>query len=159
MKQHAFTFKANGLAAQLVSPVDIIGDGQKKNGAKALWDTGATGTCISKEVVTELGLQPVSQRQVLTPSGHAVVNVYLVDIILPNNVVFKDIAVCDSEIGDQGIDVLVGMDVILNGTFTVSNYGGKTAFSFAVPSDKMIDYAAELKIKDITSKGHMKKKK
>ena len=36
----------------------------------------------------------------------------------------------DSEIGNQGIDVLIGMDIISMGDFAVSNFSGKRQFSF-----------------------------
>jgi hypothetical protein len=38
--------------------------------------------------------------------------------------------VCDL-IGE--IDLLIGMDIILLGDFSISNCGGKTLFSFAIP--------------------------
>ncbi len=46
----------------------------------------------------------------------------------------------DSEIGKQGIDVLIGMDIISNGDFAVSNYDGKTYFSFRLPSQEHVEY-------------------
>lgn len=49
---------------------------------KAQWDTGATGTCISKEVVTQLGLQPTGMINVQTPSGIGTMNKYMVNLIL-----------------------------------------------------------------------------
>lgn len=46
----------------------------------------------------------------------------------------------DSEIGKQGIDVLIGMDIISNGDFAISNYEGRTQFSFRIPSQEHIEY-------------------
>ena len=45
-----------------------------------------------------------------------------------------------SKIGAQGIDVLIGMDIISKGDFAVSNYNGKTQFSFRLPSQEDVDY-------------------
>ena len=50
-----------------------------------------------------------------TPSGIGVMNVYMINLILNNEVVFSNLRVMDSEIGNQGIDVLIGMDIISNG--------------------------------------------
>jgi hypothetical protein len=35
------------------------------------------------------------------------------------------------------------MDIIGQGDFAVSNYGGKTVFTFRVPSKQMIDFVAQ----------------
>lgn len=50
------------------------------------------------------------------------------------------------KIGEQGIDVLIGMDVISKGDFAISNYNGKTQFSFRIPSQNDVDYKAEANI-------------
>ena len=49
-----------------------------------------------------------------------------------------------SKIGAQGIDVLIGMDIISKGDFAISNYDEKTQFSFRLPSQKDVDYKQEL---------------
>ena len=112
--------------------------------ATAQWDTGATTTCIAKHLVDDLHLVPTGMTRIQTPSGTKVVSNYLIDIILPNNVRIANIAVCETEIGSQGIDVLIGMDIILNGDFSVSNYVGQTSFTFRIPSRKKTDYVAEV---------------
>lgn len=108
--------------------------------AIALWDTGATGTCISKELVQKLKLQPIGMQQIQTPSGTAIVNQYKMHIVLNNEVVIQDVSVIDSEIGNQNIDVLIGMDIITLGDFGISNYENKTQFSFRIPSQEHVDY-------------------
>lgn len=94
------------------------------------WDTGATGTCISKDVAMRLGLIPIGKVKVHTPSGIGTMNQYIINLILNNEVVFHNWVVMDSEIGKQGIDVLVGMDIISNGDFAISNYEGEHNFLF-----------------------------
>lgn len=81
--------------------------------------------------------------QVHTPSGVGIMNKYMIDIILNNEVVVKNVPVMDSEIGNQGIDVLIGMDIITIGDFAVSNYRGKTQFTFRIPSQANIDFSKE----------------
>ena len=51
---------------------------------------------------------------------------YLLDLVLPNEVHVPDVAVVDTEIGNQGVDVLIGMDIISLGDFAVSNYDSTT---------------------------------
>ena len=49
-------------------------------------------------------------------------------------------SVMGSKISEQGIDVLIGMDVISKGDFAISYYNGKTQFSFRIPSQNDVDY-------------------
>ena len=52
----------------------------------------------------------------------------------------SNLSVMDSEIGKQGIDVLIGMDIISLGDFAISNYESKTQFSFRIPSQEHVEY-------------------
>jgi hypothetical protein len=104
------------------------------------WDTGATGTCISKELVKKLGLPPTGMVNVHTPSGVGTMNKYMINLILNKEVKISNLPVMDSEIGKQGIDVLIGMDIISLGDFAISNYDKKTQFSFRIPSQEHVEY-------------------
>ena len=42
-------------------------------------------------------------------------------------------SVMGSKISEQGIDVLIGMDVISKGDFAISIYNGKKKFSIRIP--------------------------
>ncbi len=159
---HAFTNKADGLARQLVNAVLIMSQGHEVS-ARALWDTGASGTCISKGVIDELGLIPTGKVEMSTPSGKQDMNTYLVDLVLQNNVRVTDVIVCESEIGDQGFGALIGMDIINLGDFAVSNKDGKTSFTFRIPSIERADYVIEVKkaraVGPTHGKGKRKRKK
>ena len=124
----------------------------------ALWDTGATGTCISHDVQKDLGLISIGRRDISTPSGHTTVNTYLVDIELPNGVHLTDITVMDSEIGSQGLGMLIGMDIIGMGDFAVSNAHDHTVFTFRVPSQQTTDYAKQISVGNILNKDKRKKR-
>lgn len=154
----AFTMKSQRLLNRLTTNVDIL-YAAKTTSVLALWDTGATVTCISKSVVEMLGLIPIGKRTIQTPSGQGIVNSYNVNILLPNNVYISDITVCDSSIGDQGVGALIGMDIICRGDFSLNNYEGKTTFSFRVPSQKPTDYVKELRLSNIIGPRHGKGKR
>lgn len=159
---HAFTVKNTSLVNQLISEAWVIYC-DKRVRAKALWDTGATGTCIAYNIVKQLALLPTGRRNIKTPSGCKEVNTYLVDILLPNKVCIRDVVVCDSDIGDQGIDVLIGMDVILCGDFSVSAANKKTTFSFRLPSKQATDFVQQINFENARGpkhgKGNKKRKK
>ena len=107
----------------------------------AIWDTGATGTVISKKVVEKCGLKPISMVKVYTAAGENISPspVYLINIILRNNVVISYLRAIEGDICG-GCDVLIGMDIINRGDFAVTNKDGKTAFSFRIPSIECIDF-------------------
>lgn len=139
----AFTTKYNGLATSLRNTVAVKTD-NTSIGALALWDTGATRSCVSHDIVNKLSLVPIGKASIRTPSGASIVDTYMVDVVLPNDVLVKDIIICDSDIGTQGLGILIGMDIIKMGDFAVSNFDGKTTFSFRLPSKFVTDYAKQI---------------
>jgi hypothetical protein len=108
---------------------------------KAIWDTGATASVITAKVAADLQLAATGMTQVRTVGGLRDSNVFLVDIELPNHVRIQNVKVTDGEIIDA--DVLIGMDIIGTGDFSVTNVGGVTTMSFRVPSIREIDYVEE----------------
>ena len=149
----AFTVAFEGLSRQLRSDVWVISGG-KETRTVAVWDTGATRTCISSEVAQALGLVPTGKMMIRTPSGSDSVNMHLVGLGLPNKVKVEDVPVCETMIGEQGIGVLVGMDIIALGDFAVTNKNGRTCFSFRMPSMKKIDFVPEIRAKNIIGEKH-----
>lgn len=107
----------------------------------AIWDTGAEISAISTRVATELGLTPVNVARNITAAGEISVYIYAVNIFLPNNVNFAMVPVTGNDLGD--VDMLIGMDIISKGDFSVTNVDGKTTFSFRIPSMERIDYVKE----------------
>jgi len=106
---------------------------------QAIWDTGATNTVITKKVVEECGLIPTGMTKVCTASGETIQNTYLVNILLVNKVEVYQLRVTEGVIIGP-VDVLVGMDIIGNGDFAVTNKDGKTVFTFRFPSIERIDF-------------------
>lgn len=139
----AFVSKHQVTVNRLMSAVTVIYGGVELE-VLGLWDTGATSTCISEEVAQKLSMRREGFRDTYTPSGKSTRNTYTIDLRLPNNVQIDSLLVSDSEIGLQGLGVLVGMDVIGKGDFAVSNFDGKTVFTFRMPSQKVTDYVAQI---------------
>ena len=108
----------------------------------AIWDTGATNSAITQKVIDDCGLVATGMAQVSGVHGVAQAETYLVNIALPDNVVFAGIRVTKGSL--VGGDILIGMDIINQGDFTVTNYGGTTKFSFRVPSQGHIDFVPEI---------------
>lgn len=106
---------------------------------EAVWDTGAEMSSISHRVVQALNLQPISKVQNYTAAGVVDAYVYVINLYLPMGVGVALLPVTGNDLGDT-TDVLIGMDVISTGDFAVTNVGGKTTFSFRIPSIETIDY-------------------
>ena len=152
----AFTTKTNGYLRELLSEIFIspalstLNEGQAPNPiqAKAVWDTGATNTCISTQITKKLNLLPISKTQIASVNSIETVNVYLVDIYLPNKVIIPNVRVSEPS-ALNSCDVLIGMDIIRLGDFSITNADGHTWFSFRIPpAKKHIDYVVDANIEN-----------
>lgn len=152
MQKRALTVKGNGRLPAIISEAGIsipfLGDPSKQKDLviksfKGIWDTGATNSVITKEVVDVLQLQPTGQTEVHTAKGVHTTNTYLVNISLPGDVMIQHVRVTEAELA-QGVNVLIGMDIITMGDFSITNHNGKTTMSFRVPSCAEIDYVKEV---------------
>jgi predicted aspartyl protease len=111
---------------------------------KSIWDTGATNSVISRKVVSALGLKPTGVATANTANGQVTVSTFLVNIYLPNKAVFVAVRVTEASlVGPE--DVLIGMDIISVGDFSITNTNNQTCVSFRLPSLKKIDYVEEVK--------------
>lgn len=154
----AFTTQNTKIVNRLINLSKVISENNTVS-ARTLWDTGATISCVSHNIIHTLKLAATGNKDISTPSGSKIVDTFLVDLELPNNILLKDVVVCETEIGNQGIDLLIGMDIINKGDFSVSNYLGKTYFSFSIPSMKTIDFAKKITVRNKLNANHKHKKK
>ena len=105
----------------------------------AVWDTGATRSAITPQVVRDLALKATGMAVVYDASSAQSVNTYSVNILLPNDVEFPDWEVTEAGglVGDE--DILIGMDIIGSGDFAITNKG-RTVFTFRYPSQEEISF-------------------
>ena len=98
----------------------------------AAWDTGAEVTIISQRVVETLGLKPFEHSKVMGISGVEDVDVYRIHLGLPNGYLYKNLIVYCSDIDDY--DILIGMDLIAQSDFFLTNINGHNRFIFQIPA-------------------------
>jgi hypothetical protein len=146
----AFTVRHNGLSNVISTEAfvhaafnfaSVINTDPHAMGAqsfKAIWDTGATNTAITANVAKACGLQPTGMVEVGTANGKKLSPTYLVSIFLPNKVVFPTLTVNEADL--LGADILIGMDIIAQGDFAITNFSGKTVATFRYPSCECIDW-------------------
>ena len=145
-----FTQKSNGLAKEisskiLISVPEADYEGVSPNNPveyRAIWDTGATRTVITEQVVQDLGLMITGFRKIWTVGGRRDATEHRIDIFLPNRLQVIEIPVLRGCISDK-YDVLIGMDIITMGDFAFTNFGGHSTFSFRIPSLQSIDLAED----------------
>ena len=149
-RRHSFTLKANTLHNRLVSSCWVYKSWTPEEATppprrrqyNALWDTGATNSMVSKQVVEDLGLDAEGFTNIYHVGGESVnTPQYFVNLVLFPEVHFPSLTVAEGLL--LGADVLIGMDIINRGDFAVSNRNGATSFSFRIPSVADFDFAAE----------------
>jgi hypothetical protein len=143
-----FTIRYQGRSLRLNSEVEIFPafgpNDPPLQGKKyqALYDTGATNSAVSPIVVSDLGLKPTRAINVGVGGGALTTTSHLINIGLPNRVMFQVIEVSQMKL--LGFDVIIGMDILGNGDFAVTHHGGTTTFSFCLPSRREIDFVKEI---------------
>jgi len=140
MATNAITYRYNNTARKITTPIGVSTlDGEQAEFA-AIWDTGATSSVITLDVVNKLNLYSEGSIEINGVTGPQVVDTYLVTLILPNGF-SKDIfaASCTAAIG---CDVLIGMDIISIVDFAITSGSHGTTFSFKTPHGNEIDFSA-----------------
>ena len=101
---------------------------------EALWDTGATDSCMKPTLWERLKLYPIEsgRRQVAGIGGNVTADLTIVNLLLPPGL---EIAGCPIYVTDfpGDAEILIGMDIIGLGDFAVCNTDNETSFSFAIP--------------------------
>ena len=148
----AFTQKYSGPTNRIVTDVDVFPAFDPKSPpegwpkpfrARGLWDTGATASCISPEVATNLKLASVGISNVNHAGGVGTSSKYLVNFFLPNSVGVAGVLVHEFAAVPGDFGVIIGMDIISRGDFAVTHEDGKGCVSFRMPSCGQIDFVEE----------------
>lgn len=152
---HAFTHttKEGGLFSAIITPGFSSPPhhrsemkGIKPTPTSQLWDTGATNCAITSSLVKKLKLIPIGKTEVTYGGGTEETYVHLIHVYLPNNVMIPNVQVTECDDGKGDFDMIIGMEIITRGDFSVTNVGGNTIVSFRIPSIKEIDYVKEANI-------------
>jgi hypothetical protein len=138
------TLKFPGLSRILYTPIAVSlpakGDPLAKHNINCIWDTGCSTTTITKNVVDALGLKQTGVTKVNTASDTGkLTETYEIDLYISDRLFFKNITVNLGKICD-GIDCLLGMDIIGTGDLSITNLNGNTCMSFRHPSLHEIDF-------------------
>ena len=156
----AFTNKYDGLTNVIATQVIVTNIYNSKSATfTAVWDTGAMRTTISQKVADTIECLATDKATMIGVGGDPKeVNVYDIDLRLPNNVTIKNLSVLSAS-GIGNCDVLIGMDIISMGDFAITNCDKKTIMTFSMPSHKVMCFVerAEQLNKPLFKKGILKK--
>lgn len=104
---------------------------------RAIWDTGASSSAISENIVSKLNLHPINLIKVDTANGLHETTTHSITAALPNNMIIPGMTVTKARLGDD-LDMLIGMDIIGCGDFIVSTNQEMLSFGFKVPSHELL---------------------
>jgi hypothetical protein len=152
MDSLAITIKADGILNRIITPVTVqqaenycISNGFeiKPVEARAMWDTGSTGCCISQRLAQYLALTRIDSWNLTSVHDSKASNVYLLDIVLPDKISIANVPAVEIEAIGQ-YDIIIGMNIITLGDLAITNDSGKTVMSFRLPAANVpIDFSNE----------------
>lgn len=147
----AFTIKGSGRVNSIVTSVGISLPNipgfppHPIIPTTALWDTGASNSVLTESVARNMGLKPIDRVMVAHAGGETEMNVYLINISLPNNMTIPGVRVTECVDNQGHFGMIIGMDIISWGDFAISNHNGNTVFTFRIPSVMEIDFVKDYK--------------
>lgn len=148
----AFTIKHTGITNRIVTDIAISEafdptnppiHSPRTHKTAALWDTGATASVITEATAIALGLIASGSAYINHAGGSSLCKTYLTNFFLPNKVCVAGVMVfeCPDIAGHFG--AIVGMDIISQGDFSITNHKGQTWMTFRTPSISAMDYVIE----------------
>jgi predicted aspartyl protease len=105
----------------------------KQLDVRAMWDTGSMGTCVSTELARYLGLAPFRTTTLTSLHGDSVANVCLMDLVLPDGIMIENVMAMEIETR-RDFDIIIGMNIIRLGDFSLCNDHGNTVMTFSLPT-------------------------
>lgn len=110
---------------------------------KALWDTGSSESVISSNLVRKLSLRPIGSALLNGTSLSCKTNIYEIILLLAEKQRIALQVTKSQQIGNSGIDMLIGLDVISMCDFAISTDNENICMSIRYPSKGLIDFAKE----------------
>jgi len=98
--------------------------------ALAMIDTGATSTIVKPEIIESLGINPIGEKRISTPScTDFSCNQYQATILFPNRVAIHISSILEAPLTGQSIQCLIGRDILSRVVFIYNGYANFITFS------------------------------
>ena len=119
------------LANRIITPIVLVNPlTQETFETNALWDTGATSSAISTVAVEYLQLKRVGKVIASGLFKSKRVNQYFVKTCIDSNINQMLLVSAFEDSSIEGVDCILGMDLILEGEFNISNTKEGILFTF-----------------------------
>ena len=98
----------------------------------ALFDTGASVTCADENILQSLGLEPVNELDLTTPSGSIKAKVYTCALYFPGYPLpdLDPVFVAGAQLRQQGYIALIGRDIMKDMILIYDGPGARVTFAF-----------------------------
>lgn len=106
----------------------------------AIWDTGASRSMITQRVAEALSLESLKMQPVTSIGAEEMRPVFSVSVGIAKDLKFVNIPVMGVTKLTEEHDALIGMDIISQLDFAITNFSGNTTHSIRFPSLHEIDY-------------------
>lgn len=149
MAINALTNTGIGKRNQIITPVKISSlETGLSITTMGLWDTGAQHCVIRHDLASAIGLIPRGIKTIQGVNGKEDRDYYYANLKLNNEEISLNIQITDVKPFSPSpqLGMLIGMDVITHGDFSISNYEGNTIMTFRTPSQTIIDYCKDVNI-------------
>lgn len=129
---HAFTMEYEEIVQRLTTQIWIGEEGGSRFPVKAIWDTGATTSCISEKIAQKAGFRPVDSGVGVSAAAQLEIAYYMLNVHLSDDIIMRNIKTAGFPLLNHDADFLIGMDIISKGNLTIRNEGEKTVFNFSI---------------------------
>lgn len=146
MPIYALTKTYSGLSNRIITPIKVT---NPKTGAIietfGVWDTGAQCSVIRQDLVDLLNLEYRGMKHIIGIQSEEDRPTYFANVKLNNEQISTDMLITgvNAFSKDENEGMLIGMDIISKGDFSITNFQGNTVMTFRKPSQGTVDYCKE----------------
>ena len=134
MVKRVIEIKGRELLTQIISKAyvfPIVEEGELSQAVevRALWDTGATHCLITPELAERMGMKSLGKKDNNTAGGIVEGNVYQLGLYVNEHIVYPRLYFGEANGGGR-FDIVIGMNAIRHGRFTIEGHGDDRKFTF-----------------------------
>ena len=129
-----------------ITHVNLVVNGETIK-ARALWDTGASCPVVDKKFAEKHGMEPDGVLATGVRGIGAVPekypNVYVLDVAFTDKVTVGQVGMVEMDVVDDRFDVILGMDIMSYGTFSVRSKMAEDPLGHMAPSSTTVSLTFE----------------
>jgi hypothetical protein len=123
-----------GYAKKIRSRATIVAPDGKSKVVNAMWDTGASFSLITESVALELQLEETSVMRVRHVAGVVAASAFTASVQLQGGMSLDEHRLVSMP-NIHSFDMIIGMDIIVLGNFSLLCKNGNTLFCFQYPPE------------------------